>query len=92
MITNTVEAWHRSFNATVGSHHPTVWKFVAALKREQGLVEVRQTKFFTRARPAKRSKNQANEDALKQLVGSYQWRPKMEFLRCVAHHFSMEAN
>ena len=89
---NAVEAWHRSFNATVGCHHPTIWKFVTALKREQGLVELRQTEFVTGARPAKRSKDQANEDALKQLVGSYQWRPKMEFLRGVAHHYSMEAN
>ena len=43
--TNAVEAWHRSFNATVGCHHPTIWKFIAALKREQGLVELRQAKF-----------------------------------------------
>ena len=39
--TNAVEAWHRSFNATVGCHHPNIWKFISALKREQGLVEVR---------------------------------------------------
>ena len=24
--TNAVEAWHRSFNATVGCHHPNIWK------------------------------------------------------------------
>ena len=34
---------------------------ITALKREQGLVEVWQTKFVTGARPAKRSKNQANK-------------------------------
>ena len=38
--TNAVEAWHRNFNATVGCHHPSIWKFITALKREQGLVEV----------------------------------------------------
>ena len=31
--TNAVEAWHRSFNATVGCHHPIIWKFITALKR-----------------------------------------------------------
>ena len=25
--TNSVEAWHRAFSATVASHHPTFWKF-----------------------------------------------------------------
>ena len=55
--TNIVEAWHRSFNATVGCHHPTIWKFVASLKREQGLVEVRQAKFIAGAQPPKRVKH-----------------------------------
>ena len=49
--TNAVEAWHRSFNATVGCHHPSIWKFIAALKREQGLIEVRLAKFIAVAPP-----------------------------------------
>ncbi|KAI6651155.1 hypothetical protein LOD99_5506 [Oopsacas minuta] len=44
--TNAVEAWHRSFNATVGCHHPTIWKFILSLKREQSLVEVRHTNYL----------------------------------------------
>ena len=55
--TNVVEAWHRSFNATVGCHHPTIWKFIASLKREQGLVEVRQAKFIAGAQTPKRVKH-----------------------------------
>ena len=90
--TNIVEAWHRSFNATVGCSHPSIWKFIASLKREQGLVEVRQAKFIAGAQPPKRVKSQANEQALKELIASYLYRPRMEFLRGVAHHFSMDAN
>ena len=26
--TNAVEAWNRSLNATVGCHHPNIWKFI----------------------------------------------------------------
>ena len=51
------EAWHRSFNATVGCHHPTIWKFIAALKREQGLVEVRQARFLAGNAPTKRKRS-----------------------------------
>ena len=90
--TNAVEAWHRSFNATVACHHPNIWKFITALKREQRLVEVRQAKFIAGTNPPKRKKNQATEEALKQLVTSYVWRPTMEFLRGVAHHFNLEAD
>ena len=52
--TNAVEAWHRSFNATVGRHYPNIWKVITALKREQGLVEVRQAKFIAGTNPPKR--------------------------------------
>ena len=90
--TNIVEALHRSFDATVGCNHPTIWKFIASLKREQGLVEVRQAKFIAGAQPPKRVKSQANEQALKELIASYLYRPRMEFLRGVAHHFIMDTN
>ncbi|KAI6650142.1 hypothetical protein LOD99_6059 [Oopsacas minuta] len=69
--TNAVEAWHRSFNATVGCHHPTIWKFLLALKREQGLVEVRQTNYLAGKPPTKRRRSQQSEQVLKTLAGEY---------------------
>ena len=39
--TNSVEVWHRSYNATVGCHHPNIWK---------------QAKFIAGAKPTKRRK------------------------------------
>ena len=92
--TNAVEAWHRSFNATVGFHHPTIWKFIAALKREQGLVELRQAMFLAGNAPTKRKRCQASEQDLIDLVLHYfdEDRTTMEFLRSVAHHFSLGAD
>ena len=87
--TNAVEAWHRSFKATVGCQHPNFWKFITALKREQGLVEIRQAKYIAGDRVYKRKTSQANENAFSHLVGSYLHRPRLEFLRGVAHQFSM---
>ena len=89
--TNAVEAWHRSFNSTVGCHHPTIWRFISALKREQGLVEVRHAKFLAGNAPTKRKRCQASEQALIDLVLCYfdENRSKTEFLRGVAHHFSL---
>ena len=66
--TNAVEAWHRSFNATVGCYHPNIWRFIDALKREQGLVEVKQVKFIAGDKPTKRRKDNANEEGLKNLI------------------------
>ena len=87
--TNAVEAWHQSFNCTVGCHHPTIWKYISALKREQGLVEVRQAKYLAGDQPVKRKAVKDNERALKNLILSYSHRPRMEFLRGVSYHFSI---
>ena len=84
-----MEAWHRSFNATVGCYHPNIWKFISALKREQGLVEVRQAKCLAGDQPVKRKATQDNERALHNLNGSYSERPRMEFLGVIAYHFNI---
>ena len=87
--TNAVETLHRSFNATVGCHHLNIWNFITALKSDQGLVEVRQAKYIAGNQPTKRYTAQSNEQALRDLVRTYLHRPKLEFLRGVAHHFSI---
>ena len=87
--TNAIEAWNRSYNVTIGCHHPNIWKFLVALQREQGLVEARQAKFLSGDKHTKRTKNRANEDALKTLILSYFHRSSLEFLKGIAHRFSM---
>ena len=55
-------------------------------------MEVRQAKFTAGAAPTKRRSAQANEQALVNLVASYYDRTGIEFLRGVAHHFSLGAD
>ena len=68
------------------------FEFIAFLKREQGLVEVRQAKFIAGEQPPKRVKTQVNERTMEEFIASYFYRPRMEFLREVAHHFGMDNN
>ena len=56
-----------------------------ALKREQGLVEVKHAKFIAGETPTKRLKNDAREEGLKTLTPGYLHRQPMEFVRGVAH-------
>ena len=79
--TNAVEAWHRAYNATIGCHHPNIWKWIIAIRREQGLVEVKQAKFLAGDKPSKRTKNFGNEEGLTNLVLSYFHRSPIEFLQ-----------
>ena len=88
--TNAVEAWHRSFNSTVGCHNPTIWKFIQALKLEQGIVEVKQMKFLAGEKPTKRIKWQHQEETLKNIIQDYLNRTMLEFLKGIAHHIGMD--
>ena len=38
---NSVEGWHRSFQCSLSACHPTFWKFLDLLKKEEGLIRVK---------------------------------------------------
>ena len=50
------------------------------------------SKVVSGAQPSKRVKTQGNEQALKDLILSYMYRPRMEFLRGNAHHSNMDSH
>ena len=77
--TNSVEAWHRSFNATVGCYHPTICKLIQALKLEQGIVELKQIKYLAGERPTKRKNCQYHEETIWNLERDYFNRSMMDF-------------
>nr|CAI5828080.1 unnamed protein product [Callosobruchus analis] len=37
---NSIEGWHRAFEAQSSADHPNIWKFVKAIQREQSLHEL----------------------------------------------------
>ena len=75
--TYEIEAWNRSYNATIGNHHPNIRKFRCPLKLEQGLVEAKQAKLIGGEKTVKRLKNKANEEALKKIVHGPLNRPRL---------------
>ena len=86
--TNTIEAWHRSFSSHMSCFHPSIWKFLDVLKKEQDLVEVKQA-FCTIGRsPSKRKNHADREKALENLVDNYLSRPKLEFPKGIAYQFA----
>ena len=45
---NLAEGWHNGFRSLVGCAHPTVWKFLDALKLEQSLTDLKITQHLMR--------------------------------------------
>lgn len=37
LTTNAIEAWHRGFNSQVQASHPTIWKLIDALKKDNAV-------------------------------------------------------
>ena len=69
-------------------HHPSIWKFVEVLKKEQDLVEIKQAFSISGRNPTKRKLYRDREQALKTLVDNYLSRPKLEFLKGIAYQFA----
>ena len=84
-----INLWNYHLDTPFGI--PRTTNAVEAWHREQGLVEVRHAKFLAGNAPTKRKRCQASEQALIDLVLCYfdENRSKTEFLRGVAHHFSL---
>ena len=87
--TNSVEGWHRGIRSLFGSAHPSLWKFIDTLKKEQSLVEARIEKLRAgqkESTPKKRYKDAASR--LQQLSALYDNDFLNDFLVGIAHNLS----
>ena len=90
---NNIEAWRNSFQANVSSTHPTFWKFLDVLLREERIVRVRMLQNQTghAPEPQRRRYADCNVRILK-FVDNYPNRQVMDYLRRIAHQFIIIIN
>ena len=82
---NYVEGWHRGFNNLLSSCHPTIWKFIEAIQKEQSLNDMKINQYIAgKIEPSRKRKR----DTLKELVKDYENRERLEYLRGVAYNLS----
>ena len=84
---NSVEGWHRSFQAQVSSCHPVFWKFIQILQNEESLirVDIIQRLVGHPAQPQKRRDLDCNRRILA-IVDDYANRNTIQYLRSIAHN------
>jgi len=86
---NSVEGWHRSFQSNVGSFHPTIWKFIGFIQREQALQQVHCTQILAGHPSQPPRKKYADSNArILTIVRSYRDRNILDYLRGIAHNLS----
>ena len=87
---NNVEGWHRHMQANVGAHHANIFQFMKILKREQALTELTLVRINAGELPApSKRKYAALTQRLQTLVGDYQNRDMLDFLRGIAHNLQL---
>ena len=88
---NAVEGWHRAFLQQVSSHHPTIWKFLDALKREQDLQEITIVKVNSGCQNSKNVKKYRKvTKRVKKLVESFNnYASVVDYLRAIAYNLKV---
>ena len=87
---NNIEGWHRHMDASVGCHHPSIWTFLDVLKKEQALNRINILQIIAGEGPPPQRRIYRNiTQRLETLVAAYDNRPRLEFLRSVAHNLHM---
>ncbi|KAL4131205.1 hypothetical protein QTP88_008546 [Uroleucon formosanum] len=84
---NYVKRWHKGFNNLLSSCHPTIWKFIEAIQKEQSLNDMKINQSIAGTiEPSRKQKR----DILKELVNDYENRDRLEYLRGVAYNLSYQ--
>lgn len=87
---NFIEGWHRGFQMQISADHPSIWKFISALKREQSLNELKIEQYISGEQPQvghKRYRDSA--DRLLRLVNNYEPQINIcDYIRGISHNLS----
>ena len=87
---NSVEGWHRSFQTTVSTVHPSFGRFLEALKQEQAHNRVQLLQALGgHPAPPQRRRYADNNQRLIQLVDNFQNMEPIQYLRSVAHNLGL---
>ena len=87
---NLVEGWHKRFSALLGGTHPTIWRFVDAIK-EQSVTEMKINQLVA-GNPSqpRRRKYRDLEQRLLSVVENYENNSVSEYLLGIAHNVKFQ--
>nr|XP_033798636.1 uncharacterized protein LOC117359609 [Geotrypetes seraphini] len=88
---NSVEGWHHAFQSSVACHHPTIFKLLEHIQREQDHTEQLLARFQAgnRAPPSSKSTYVRVTQRLTTLLPTYGQTPLFQYLRGIAHNLEL---
>jgi len=83
---NSVEGWHRAFHSSLSCAHPSLWKFIKQIRKEEALQHFNITQTMNGVSVAGRKKYRCCDARIRNLVQRYATMNTMEFIRAIAHN------
>ena len=89
-MNNSVEGWHRSFSCNTTFNHPTIWKFLDALKREDAITLTNVAQNIGGHPPLPARKHYVDHNArLVRLVNNFPNIERIQYLCSIAHNLRL---
>lgn len=89
---NAVEGWHNAMQSSISCSHPTIFKFIQAIKNEQALQEMKLTQICSGQELKEKKKYRDFDNRLRNVVRSYEYNNNtsnfVEYLGSIAHNIS----
>jgi hypothetical protein len=86
---NSAEGWHNAFHSSLGSNHPTIFKFIDAIKLEQGRSEAQIVKLDAGEQQKQSQKYAAINTQISTVVENYKTYTPIKFLESVSRNFNL---
>ena len=86
---DNIEAWHNSFQANISSNHPTFWKFLDVLLREERIDLIRMFQNQAGHGPEPQRRRYADCNARVLTVSNYPNRQIMDYLKHISQNLSL---
>ena len=87
--TNAVEGFHNAMNKNVTATHPSIWKLISALKKEDNLAFFKLTQHRAGAMEPQKVVYRKLNQRIKNLVTNYSKENRYNYLRSIAHNLKI---
>jgi len=86
---NASEGWHNAFHSSIGSNHPTIFKFIDAIKLEQGRTEAQIVKLDAGENIQMSQKYNSVNANIFNVVEDYDSYTSLKFLKAISYNFNI---
>lgn len=86
---NGVEGWHNAFQRSLMCSHPSVWRLIEHLQKEEGLQKFAITQLLAGQVVKARKVYRVCNERISNIVKDYSNRTVVDYLRSIAHNLSL---